>query len=190
MDTVSPVIKRWQHEAESDPEAFWGKAAEQINWFRKWDQVLDWTPPTFRWFVGGATNLSYNCLDRHVERGWGARAALIGLNERGERRVYTYAQLLSNVQAIAASLRGLGVKRGDRVAIYMPTMPEAIMAMLATTRIGAIHLVVFASLHRAQTELRAVRRAGPCVARYGAARAGSRSRNQRHQRRPHPAQDA
>ena len=98
----------------------------------------------FRWFSGGLTNLSYNCLDYHVARGRGGHAALIALDERGERSVYTYAQLLTGVRAVAAALRGLGVGRGDRVGIYMPTMPEAIMAMLAATRIGAIHLVVFA----------------------------------------------
>src|SRR5262249_53048008 len=89
-------------------------------------------------------NLSYNCLDYHVGRGWGGHAALVAENERGERRVYTYAQLLDAVKRAAAALRGLGIQRGDRVAIYMPTSPEAIVLMLAATRIGAIHLVVFA----------------------------------------------
>jgi acetyl-CoA synthetase len=144
METVSPIVKRWKHDAESDPERFWGRAAERIHWFRTWDRTFEWEPPTFRWFVGGLTNLSYNCLDHHVERGRGGHAALIALNERGEQRVFTYAQLLTGVETIAAALRGLGIRRGDRVAIYMPTMPEAIMAMLATTRIGAVHLVVFA----------------------------------------------
>jgi len=144
MDMVSPVVKRWQYDAARDPDRFWDRAARKLNWFRTWDQVLDWQPPTFRWFVGGLTNLSYNCLDYHVERGWGGHAALIALNERDERRVYTYAQLLSGVESVAAALRGLGVQRGDRVAIYMPTMPEAMMAMLTCARIGAIHLVVFA----------------------------------------------
>lgn len=144
METVSPIVKRWLDEAQSDPDRLWDRAARKLHWFRTWDQVLDWQPPTFRWFVGGLTNLSYNCLDYHVERGWGGHAALVALNEQGERRVYTYAQLLSGVEAVAAGLRGLGVQRGDRVAIYMPTTPEAIMAMLACARIGAIHLVVFA----------------------------------------------
>ena len=144
MEVVSPIVKRWQHEAESDPERFWEEAAKKLYWFRTWDRGFEWKPPTFRWFVGGLTNLSYNCLDYHVERGRGGHAALVAINERGHQRVFTYAQLLAGVEAIAASLRGLGVRKGDRVAIYMPTMPEAIMAMLATTRIGAIHLVVFA----------------------------------------------
>jgi len=144
MDTINPIVKRWQHNAESDPDGFWDRAARQLHWFRTWDRTFSWEPPTFRWFIGGMTNLSYNCLDYHAERGRGGQGALIALNERGEQRVFTYAQLLTGVEAIAAALRGLGVKRGDRVGIYMPTMPEAIMAMLAATRIGAIHLVVFA----------------------------------------------
>jgi acetyl-CoA synthetase len=148
MEIVSPIVKRWRHDAESDPEEFWGRAAKDIHWFRSWDQTFNWEPPTFRWFLGGLTNLSYNCLDYHVERGRGGHAALVALNERGEQRVFTYAQLLAGVEAIAASLRALGIKRGDRVAIYMPTIPEAIMAMLACTRIGAIHLVVFAGFGR------------------------------------------
>jgi acetyl-CoA synthetase len=138
------MVKRWLFEAESDPDAFWARAAGNVHWFRSWDRALEWEPPTFRWFVGGLTNLSYNCLDYHVQRGRGGHAALIALNERGEQRVFTYAQMLTGVEAIAAALRGLGVQRGYRVAIYMPTTAEAIMAMLACTRIGAIHLVVFA----------------------------------------------
>ena len=144
MDVVSPIYKRWQHEAQSDPEAFWAKAAREVFWFRTWDRVLEWEPPTFRWFTGATTNISYNCLDLQVERGNGGRTALIAEHEDGSRRLFTYAQLLGEVKRVAAALRALGVRRGDRVAIYMPTMPEAIMTMLATTRIGAIHLVVFA----------------------------------------------
>lgn len=144
MDVVSPIVKRWQQDAAADPEGFWANAAAKLPWFRHWDTTLEWEPPTFRWFSGGQTNLSYNALDRHVERGWGGHAALIAHDERGDRRVFTYAQLLSAVETVAAALRSLGVKKGDRVAIYMPTMPEAIVAMLATTRIGAAHLVVFA----------------------------------------------
>jgi acetyl-CoA synthetase len=144
MEVVSPIYKRWLHDAQSDPEGFWAKAAREVSWFRTWDRVLDWQPPTFRWFVGATTNLSYNCLDLQVARGNGGRAALIAEHEDGTRRVFTYSQLLGEVKTVAAALRGLGVRRGDRVAIYMPTMPEAIMTMLAVTRIGAIHLVVFA----------------------------------------------
>jgi len=144
MEVVSPIYKRWLHEAQSDPDAFWAKAAREVFWFRTWDRVLDWQAPTFRWFTGATTNLSYNCLDLQVARGNGGRTALIAEHEDGSRRLFTYAQLLGEVKRVAAALRALGVRRGDRVAIYMPTMPEAIMTMLATTRIGAIHLVVFA----------------------------------------------
>lgn len=144
MDVVNPIVRRWQQDAAAHPDAFWARAAERLDWFRRWDVPFVWEPPTFRWFVGGLTNIAYNCLDVQVERGRGERPALIGLNERGERRVFSYAELLAGVEKIAKGLRGLGVGRGDRVAIYMPTMPETIMAMLATTRIGAIHLVVFA----------------------------------------------
>ena len=144
MDVVNPIVRRWQQDAAADPDAFWARAAAQLPWFRPWDETFAWDPPTFRWFSGGLTNLSYNALDHHVAAGRGGHAALIAHNERGERQVYTYAQLLAEVKAVAAALRGLGVGRGDRVAVYLPTIPEAIMAMLAITRIGAIHLVVFA----------------------------------------------
>src|SRR5712692_1197558 len=144
VELINPIVRRWQQEAASDPEAFWARAADQVSWFRKWDRVYEADPPSFRWFSGAQTNLSYNCLDYHVARGWGGHAALVAENERGERRVYTYAQLLEAVKRAAAALRGLGVGRGDRVAIYMPTCPEAIVLMLACARIGAIHLVVFA----------------------------------------------
>jgi acetyl-CoA synthetase len=144
VDVVNPIVRRWQQDAAADPDAFWARAAGQIHWFRPWDTTFTWDPPTFQWFKGGLTNLSYNCLDLHVARGWGGHAALIALDERGGSRVYTYAQLLAGVEEIAAALRGLGAGKGDRVGIYMPTIPEAIMAMLACTRIGAVHLVVFA----------------------------------------------
>ncbi|BDG62087.1 acetate--CoA ligase [Caldinitratiruptor microaerophilus] len=144
MEVLNPIVRRWREDAERDWEGFWGRAAEQLPWFRKWDRVFEWDPPGFKWYTGAQTNLSYNCLDRHVAAGRAGHAALIGITERGEQRVFTYAQLLSGTKRVAAALRGLGVRRGDRVAIYMPTGPEAIMAMLACTRIGAIHIVVFA----------------------------------------------
>jgi acetyl-CoA synthetase len=144
MEVINPIVRRWKSEATEDPEGFWARAAHEVPWFRPWDRVFEWEPPTFRWFVGARTNLSYNCLDHHVTRGWGGHAALVYENEQGERRVYTYAQLLGAVKQAAAALRGMGIGKGDRVAIYMPTCPEAIVLMLAATRIGAIHLVVFA----------------------------------------------
>src|SRR3989442_11335414 len=144
MDLISPVVRRWVQEAKENPEAFWGRAAEQLPWLRKWDSVFEWTSPTFRWFVGGQTNLAYNALDYHVKHGWGGHTALVYLNERGERRLFTYAQLLHEVERLAAALRGMGIQKGDRITIYMPTFPEAILLMLAAVRIGAIHVVVFA----------------------------------------------
>lgn len=144
MDVVNPLVRRWKREATEDPEGFWARAAENLFWFQTWDRVFEWTPETFRWFIGAQTNLSYNCLDYHVNRGWGGHAALIAENERGERRVYTYAQLLEAVKQTASALRGLGLAQGDRIAIYMPSGPEAIVLMLAAARIGVIHIVVFA----------------------------------------------
>jgi len=144
MQIMHPTVDKWVNDARQDPDAFWGRAAAQLPWFRKWDQVLEWNRPTFKWFVGGKTNLCYNALDHHVKRGWGGHAALVYLNERGERRVYTYASLLSEVERAAAALRSLGINQGDRITLYMPTCPEAIIVMLAAVRIGAIHSVVFA----------------------------------------------
>ena len=144
MQTVNPVVDRWRREATEDPDVFWGRAADQLPWFRKWDKVFQWDFPTFRWFINAQTNLAYNCLDVQVARGNGGKAAIIYTNERGERRVFTYAQTLFEVKRIAAALRGLGIKRGDTLTIYMPTCPEAIFTMLATVRIGAIHCAVFA----------------------------------------------
>ncbi|RMF85188.1 MAG: acetate--CoA ligase [Nitrospinota bacterium] len=139
------MVKRMIWEAQTDWEGFWARGAEQLPWFRKWDKVFEYDRyPSFRWFIGAQTNIAYNALDHHVQQGRGGVAALIYENEAGERQVFTYAQLLEEVKRVAAALRGLGVQKGDRVAIYMPTMPEAIIAMLATARIGAIHLVVFA----------------------------------------------
>jgi len=144
MQLLNPVVEKWVNDAKVDPEGFWGRAAEQLPWFRKWDRVLDWQRPTFQWFVGGKTNLAYNALDYHVKRGWGGHTALVYLNERSERRLYTYASLLAEVERAAAALRGLGIRKGDRITLYMPTCPEAIILMLAAVRIGAIHSVVFA----------------------------------------------
>ena len=141
---ITPLVQRWLDDARRDPERFWDRAARELPWFRTWEKTFEWTPPTFRWFIGGETNLCHNALDHHVANGRGGHAALIYLNERGERAVYTYAQVLYEVKRIAAALRGLGIRKGDRVTIYMPVSAEAVMLMLATVRIGAIHSVVFA----------------------------------------------
>jgi len=141
---VTPAVQHWIEDGRRDPESFWARAAGELPWFRLWDRVFEWTFPTFRWFIGAETNLAFNALDRHVAGGRGGHTALVYLNERGERRTFTYAELLAQVEAVAASLRGLGIGKGDRLTIYMPTSPEAIALMLATVRIGAIHSVVFA----------------------------------------------
>ena len=141
---LTPIVQRWIRDGLRDPEGFWGRAAEQLPWFRKWDKVFDWQYPTFQWFGGGRTNIAYNCLDHHVAHGRGGQAALIYANERGERQVFTYAQMMHEVERIAAALRGMGIEKGDRIAVYMPLTPEAVMLMLAIVRIGAIHMVVFA----------------------------------------------
>lgn len=144
MTLITPKVHRYLQDGLSDPEAFWERAAKDLPWFRRWDRVFEWDPPTFRWFVGAETNLSYSAIDHHITRGWGGHAAIIYFNERGERRLLTYAQLFYEVKRLAAALRGLGISKGDRVTIYMPTSPEAILLMLACTRVGAIHSVVFA----------------------------------------------
>jgi acetyl-CoA synthetase len=125
-------------------EEFWAQAAGELPWFRRWDSVFERDGRSFRWFAGAETNLAWNCLDRHVEEGRGEQTALIYVNERGARESRTYAELLAEVERAAAALRALGIEKGDRLTLYMPTSPEAIVLMLATVRIGAIHSVVFA----------------------------------------------
>ena len=131
-------------EAAADLEGFWARQArELISWYDDFDTVLDWHLPFARWFVGGTLNVSYNCIDRHVEAGLGDRVAFHWEGEPGDTRTITYADLLDEVARFANVLRGLGVERGDRVAIYMPMVPELPVAMLACTRIGAAHSVIF-----------------------------------------------
>ncbi len=130
-------------EAEKDPDAFWAKQAERLHWFRKWDQVRKWDAPWVQWFLGGKLNVSYNCIDRHVNSWRRNKAALIWEGEPGDERVLTYNDLLREVSKFSNVLKSLGVKKGDRVAIYMPMIPELAIAMLACTRIGAPHTIVF-----------------------------------------------
>ena len=144
MKLVTPVVARWLQDGLRDPDAFWERAAGDLHWFRRWDRVFEWNFPTFRWFIGAETNLAYNALDRHVAAGRGGHAALVYVNERGDRTVQTYSQLLHEVNRLSAALRGCGIGKGDRLTIYMPPCPESIALMLATVRIGAIHSVVFA----------------------------------------------
>lgn len=140
-----PNLGEMLDRALRDPESFWGEAARQLHWFKPWDRVFEWKYPDFKWFVGGLTNISYNAVDYHVlQKGRGDKAAIIWESgETGESKVLTYGQLLDKVKMFAAALRALGVEKGDRVTIYMPMVPEAVVAMLACTRIGAIHSVVF-----------------------------------------------
>ncbi len=129
--------------AAADPEAFWAEEAKSLDWYKPWDTVLEWEPPFAKWFNGGQLNVSYNCLDRHVAAGLGDRVAYYWEGEPGDRKTITYQQLLDEVCKTANAYKELGVKRGDRVAIYMPMVPELPVAMLACTRIGAPHTVVF-----------------------------------------------
>ena len=129
--------------AKSDRLKFWADQAEALHWDKKWDQVLDWQSPFAKWFVGGKLNASYNCLDRHVIEGRGDRVAFHFEGEPGDTRTITYAQMLHDVKKAANALIELGIKAGDRVAIYLPMIPEAAVAMLACARIGAAHSVVF-----------------------------------------------
>ncbi|MCB0894204.1 MAG: AMP-binding protein, partial [Nocardioidaceae bacterium] len=131
--------------AAADREGFWAEQAERLDWSQKWERVLDWDDPPFaKWFVGGTLNASYNCVDRHVEAGRGDKVALHWVGEPVEdRRDITYAQLKDDVSRAANALTELGVQTGDRVAIYLPMIPEAVVAMLACARIGAPHTVVF-----------------------------------------------
>lgn len=129
--------------ADKDYLAFWGRQASNLYWHRKWDQVLDWQSPFAKWFVGGKLNASYNALDRHVLEGRGDRVAFLFEGEPGDSRQITYSQLLIEVKKCANALAQLGIRSGDRVAIYMPMIPEAAIAMLACARVGAAHSVVF-----------------------------------------------
>jgi len=124
-------------------EDFWAGWAEELEWFRKWDTVLEWHPPHARWFVGGKLNVCHNCVDRHLDGPRRDKPALVWEGEPGDRRTFTYAELAEEVAIFANVLKGLGVKKGDRVAIYLPMVPEAAFAMLACARIGAAHSVVF-----------------------------------------------
>ena len=129
--------------AARDPEAFWVEFARELEWIRPWDSVLHWKAPYARWFEGGQINASANCLDRHVRTARRNKAAIIWEGEPGDRRTLTYWDLFRQVSAFANVLRSLGVKRGDRVALYLPLIPELAIAMLACARVGAIHSVVF-----------------------------------------------
>ena len=130
--------------AADDPEGYWSEAARELEWTRPWDRVLDWQPPHAQWFLGGQLNASTNCLDRHLRAGLGAKTALRWEGEpSGEKSAWTYSELHAQVERFTAALRGLGLKKGDRVAIYLPMIPEAVVAMLGCARGGFTHTVVF-----------------------------------------------
>ena len=135
--------KRIYAEAAENPEAFWGKIAEELHWFKPWTKVLEWDAPWAKWFVDGKCNISYNCLDRHAASSRRDKVAILWEGEPGDTRALTYAQLLAEVERFASALKDLGVHKGDRVAVYMGMVPELAIAMLACARIGAVHSVIF-----------------------------------------------
>jgi acetyl-CoA synthetase len=142
-------------EADKDREAWWAKQAEALHWFEKWDQVLDWSNAPFaKWFVGGKLNVAYNCVDRHVEAGNGDRVAFHWRGEEGEERDVTYADLLRDSQKLANALKDHGIEKGDIVGIFLPMIPEVVVAMLACARIGAPHNVVFGGFSAASVRER------------------------------------
>ena len=138
----APEYERMEREAKSDPEAYWSEAALELSWFKQWDRVLEWNPPRSQWFLGGKLNASYNCLDRHLAS-QPHKLALLWEGEPGEVSAWTYTELHSQVERFTASMRKLGLKAGDRVAIYLPMIPESVVAMLACARGGFVHTVVF-----------------------------------------------
>ena len=126
-----------------DIEEFWEQEARKLDWFSTWDRVLDWDVPFAKWFPGGMLNASYLCVDKHLKNWRRNKVAIYWVGENGEKRTLSYSQLYTEVNKLAAALKKLGVKDGDRVAFYLPMIPEMMVAMLATARIGAIHTVVF-----------------------------------------------
>ena len=158
--TYEDVYKSWQQ----NPEEFWAEAAEELNWFEKWDDVLSSeNAPLYRWFSGAKTNTCYNAVDRHVEAGHGERTALIYDSAMtGASRNYTYQELQGQVAKFAGVLKEFGTEKGDRVLIYMPMIPEAVIAMLACARIGAVHTVVFGGFAAMELAKR-IKDAGPKV---------------------------
>ncbi len=138
-----PEYEKIYQQAHDDPEGFWASMAKELDWFKPWEKVLEWNPPFAKWFVGGRTNIAHNCLDRHLTSARKNKAAIIWEGEPGDERILTYQALHREVCKFANVLKGIGVKAGDRIAIYMPMVPELPIAMLACARIGATHSVVF-----------------------------------------------
>lgn len=149
MDLIPPYVKSFLKKGYEDLEGFWEEAAlnsmDELYWKKKWDKAFEWNYPTFKWYIGGLTNICYSAVDYNVAKGRQGKAAIVSeIAETGETRVITYGQLLDLVKKYASALRGMGVKKGDRVVIYMPMGIEPVAAMLACARIGAIHVVIFA----------------------------------------------
>ena len=143
IGSMEEYERLWK-EAADDTEGFWGKLAGELHWFKPFDKVLEWDEPFAKWFVGGQTNVSFNCLDAHLGTARQNKAAIVWEGEPGDTRVLTYQMLHHEVCKFANALKGLGVGKGDVVAMYMPMVPELVIAMLACARIGAIHSIVFA----------------------------------------------
>lgn len=136
-------LQKVRKDSMENLEQFWSKEADNLLWFKKWDKILDWNPPFAKWFVGGQLNVSVNCLDRHIDNNHKNKAAIIWQGENGTTQTYTYYQLYLAVNRVASALKQLGINKGDRITIYLPMIPELLITMLACTRIGAIHTVVF-----------------------------------------------
>jgi acetyl-CoA synthetase len=148
--------------AAADPEAFWAAFAGELEWITPWSRILEWNPPYAKWFVGGTLNASVNCLDRHIRGPRRNKAAFIWEGEPGDRRTLTYWDLYRQVNAFASVLKSLGVTRGDRVALYLPLIPELAIAMLACARYGAVHSVVFGGFTRSRCAIASTTRSACC----------------------------
>ena len=150
-------IKDYEKEYQrsiADPEKFWDEIARELEWFSPWTKVLEWNYPWAKWFLGATCNISYNCLDRHVKSWRKNKVAVIWVGEKGEERIFTYAELYRQVNRCANALKALGLEKGDRVTIYLPKIPEQIVAMLACARIGLIHSVVYSGFSAPALESR------------------------------------
>jgi acetyl-CoA synthetase len=152
--TYIPDYETAYRQSIQNPEAFWDQAAKELDWFTPWKQVLEWNYPWAKWFVGGTCNMAYNCLDRHVKTWRRHKVALIWVGEKGEERIFTYAELYRQVCRCANALKALGLRRGDRVTIYLPKIPEQMVAMLACARLGLIHSVVYSGFSAPALESR------------------------------------
>lgn len=141
-------------ESISDPEKFWDGVAKELEWFTPWNQVLEWNYPWAKWFLGGTCNITYNCLDRHVASWRKNKVAVIWVGENNEERIFTYGELLRQVNKCANALKTLGLQKGDRVTIYLPKIPEQIIIMLACARIGLVHTVVYSGFSAPALESR------------------------------------